>query len=62
MHRPIKLFFAAVIIAALVLPIFSYAQKNDTFDLLSLFGDVFERVRSDYVERPNDAKLVDSAG
>ena len=28
---------------------------------LSLFGDVFERVRSDYVEKPDDGKLVESA-
>src|SRR5262249_14965149 len=26
-----------------------------------LFGDVFERVRADYVEKPDDAKLVESA-
>jgi carboxyl-terminal processing protease len=26
-----------------------------------LFGDVFERVRSDYVEKPDDSKLVESA-
>src|SRR5215467_10067925 len=28
---------------------------------LSLFGDVFERVRSDYVEKPDDRKLIESA-
>ena len=28
---------------------------------LSLFSDVFERVRSDYVEKPNDAKLIEAA-
>jgi carboxyl-terminal processing protease len=28
---------------------------------LDLFGDVFERVRSDYVEKPNDAKLIEAA-
>jgi len=27
----------------------------------NLFGDVFERVRSDYVEKPDDSKLVESA-
>jgi carboxyl-terminal processing protease len=28
---------------------------------LSLFGDVFERVRADYVEKPDDRKLIESA-
>jgi carboxyl-terminal processing protease len=29
----------------------------DTYRQLNLFGDVFERVRADYVEKPDDAKL-----
>src|ERR1700726_186523 len=33
----------------------------DAYKQLSLFGDVFERVRSDYVEKPDDGKLVESA-
>jgi carboxyl-terminal processing protease len=37
------------------------AAAADTYRQLSLFGDVFERVRADYVERPDDAKLVESA-
>jgi carboxyl-terminal processing protease len=37
------------------------AAAADTYRQLSLFGDVFERVRSDYVERPDDSKLVESA-
>ena len=37
------------------------AAASDTYRQLSLFGDVFERVRSDYVEKPDDAKLVESA-
>src|SRR5260370_38780847 len=28
---------------------------------LRLFSHVFERVRSDYVEKPNDAKLIEAA-
>ena len=28
---------------------------------LDLFGEVLQRVRSDYVEKPNDAKLVEGA-
>jgi carboxyl-terminal processing protease len=37
------------------------AAVSDTYRGLNLFGDVFERVRADYVERPDDSKLVESA-
>jgi carboxyl-terminal processing protease len=37
------------------------AAAADTYRQLNLFGDVFERVRADYVEKPDDAKLVESA-
>src|ERR1700756_641357 len=37
------------------------AAGTETYRQLSLFGDVFERVRSDYVEKPDDGKLVESA-
>ena len=34
---------------------------NPTYQLLNLFGDVFERVRQDYVEKPSDDKLITAA-
>ena len=37
------------------------AASSDTYRQLNLFGDVFERVRADYVEKPDDSKLVESA-
>ncbi|MGB5184353.1 MAG: PDZ domain-containing protein, partial [Xanthobacteraceae bacterium] len=37
------------------------AEASDTYRTLNLFGDVFERVRADYVEKPDDSKLVESA-
>src|SRR5580698_4455322 len=37
------------------------ASASDTYRELNLFGDVFERVRADYVEKPDDSKLVESA-
>ena len=37
------------------------AAAADTYKQLNLFGDVFERVRADYVEKPEDGKLVESA-
>jgi carboxyl-terminal processing protease len=37
------------------------AVGADTYSQLALFGDVFERVRTDYVEKPDDSKLVEAA-
>ena len=37
------------------------AAVSDTYRSLNLFGDIFEKVRSDYVEKPEDAKLVEAA-
>jgi carboxyl-terminal processing protease len=37
------------------------AAAGDTYRKLNLFGDIFEKVRSDYVEPPNEAKLIESA-
>jgi carboxyl-terminal processing protease len=37
------------------------AAPVDTYRQLNLFGDVFERVRADYVEKPEDSKLIESA-
>ena len=30
------------------------AASSDTYRQLNLFGDVYERVRADYVEKPDD--------
>ena len=37
------------------------AAATDNYRQLSLFGDVFERVRTGYVEKPDDNKLLESA-
>jgi carboxyl-terminal processing protease len=37
------------------------AANSDTYSQLNLFGDVFERIKAGYVERPDDAKLVEGA-
>jgi carboxyl-terminal processing protease len=37
------------------------SSRADTYRLLTLFGDVFERVRNDYVEPTNDRDLVENA-
>ena len=35
--------------------------NSEIYRQLDLFGDVLERVRSDYVEKPDDSMLIDSA-
>src|SRR6516164_6697862 len=37
------------------------ALGSGVYSKLNLFGEVFERVRADYVEKPDDAKLVEGA-
>jgi len=37
------------------------AASSETYRQLNLFGDVFEKIRTDYVEKPEDAKLIESA-
>jgi carboxyl-terminal processing protease len=37
------------------------AAASDTYRSLNLFGDVFEKIRSDYVEKPDDQKLAEAA-
>ena len=37
------------------------AAATDTYRNLNLFGDVFEKIRSDYVEKPDEQKLVEAA-
>ncbi|WP_407527719.1 S41 family peptidase [Methylobacterium oryzisoli] len=37
------------------------AASAETYRQLSLFGDVFEKIRTDYVEKPEEAKLIEAA-
>jgi carboxyl-terminal processing protease len=37
------------------------AANSEIYRQLDLFGEVLERVRSDYVEKPEDAKLIEAA-
>jgi len=37
------------------------AAISETYRSLNLFGDVFEKIRSDYVEKPNEQKLIEAA-
>jgi carboxyl-terminal processing protease len=37
------------------------SSNADTYKQLNLFGDVFDRVRADYVEEPNEAEMIEAA-
>ena len=37
------------------------AARSDTYNQLNLFGSVFERVKTSYVEKPDDSKLMEGA-
>lgn len=42
-------------------PAGAHASPSDVYRSLNLFGDVFEKVRTDYVEKPDDKKMVEAA-
>lgn len=39
----------------------AHSDNSNTYSQLNLFGEVFEKVKSDYVEKPEDSKLVEGA-
>lgn len=60
--------FLALAGAAGVTTVFNVSQtysatsaSTDIYRQLDLFGDVLDRVRADYVEKPDDEKLIESA-
>ncbi|MCC7045334.1 MAG: S41 family peptidase [Alphaproteobacteria bacterium] len=56
--------FAAMTAMALLIPSVQAGpptNSSETYRQLNLFGDVFERVRADYVEKIGDQELIESA-
>src|SRR5437867_1534786 len=57
-----KFAFGAVALILAVVPFGAFSQNtSETYRQLNLFGEVFERVRADYVEEVTDEQLVESA-
>ena len=58
-------FFVGFLLATTVasVPFASQASdsKPDTYEMLNLFGEVFDRVKEDYVEEVEDEKLIEDA-
>ena len=50
-----------LVVGAAVPAGFAAEDKSDTYRMLELFGDVFERVRNDYVEQVPDDELIEAA-
>lgn len=48
-------------LACFAIPAGAQSDGSDTYRQLQLFGDVFERVRSDYVEEVTDETLIEKA-
>jgi len=51
----------AILISSAALAEEKSESHAETYELLNLFGDVFERVRSDYVEEASDEELIEAA-
>lgn len=52
---------ASLLLLLFTLPSTPQAQEADTYRHLKLFGEVFERVRADFVEEVSDQELVEAA-
>jgi len=69
MMRKISVFLSGVALGAIALVALeeikfsasANAAASDTYRRLTLFGDVFDKIRSDYVDKPDEAKLIESA-
>jgi carboxyl-terminal processing protease len=61
--RSVALVAAGAVSATLLWHAFdgASAANSDTYKQLNLFGDVFDRVRADYVEVPEDETLIENA-
>ena len=58
------LVLAGAVSATVALQAFNVADaagNAETYKLLNLFGDVYDRVRSDYVEVPDEKKMIEAA-
>ncbi|TFF20447.1 S41 family peptidase [Jiella endophytica] len=67
MIRKLSILFAGVLMGATAMTVVSQspgvanAAGSDTYRQLAIFGDVFERVRAQYVDKPDDQKLIETA-
>ena len=67
-RRSLSLLFAGALMGASAMSLVygaggttANAAASDTYRQMAIFGDIFERVRAQYVTPPDDKKLMDSA-
>ena len=53
--------FFILLIFLVSIPSYSASKNKETYEYLDLFGQVFDRVRSDYVEEVTDQELIEKA-
>ena len=58
-----RILAATAVFTLVLFPVTGNAQKNtsETYRQLELFGDIFERIRGQYVEEVDDEKLIEAA-
>ncbi|WP_206453366.1 S41 family peptidase [Aurantimonas marina] len=67
MIRKLSILFAGALMGATAMTVVTQnagtanAAGSDTYRQLAIFGDVFERVRAQYVDEPDDQKLIETA-
>ncbi len=61
MLRGIGIMLVSAMVAFSAAPATAQVKSSETYRYLNLFGDVFERVRAQYVEEVSDEKLIEAA-
>ena len=61
MYRSIPAILGLAFGLLLVAPALSRADERETYEYLDLFGNILERVRSNYVEEVDDVELIQAA-
>ena len=59
--KKLVIFKLIIILIKLSTVNFLNANENDIYKQLNLFGEVYERVRSEYVEKVTDKELIEAA-
>ena len=60
-NRSARALGVASVVLLLAAPAPLWAASSETYEQLELFGDIFERVRAQYVEQVDDSELIESA-
>ena len=59
--KKIHIFILILFTSFFCLPNYAESKNKETYELLDLFGQIFDRVRSSYVEEVTDEKLIEKA-